>query len=105
MSAFSAEQRTKEIGIRKVLGASIPNIILMLSKELIVVTVIANVIAWPLSYFLMNRWLQDFPFRTEIGILTFILSAALIFVIGLATTSFQSIKASLANPVDALRFE
>jgi len=105
MSAFVAEQRTKEIGIRKVLGASVPNVVVLLSKELIIITVIANVIAWPLSYFMMNRWLQDFPFRTEIGILTFLLSAALIFLIGLVTTSFQSIKASLANPVEALRFE
>ena len=105
MSAFAAEQRTKEIGIRKVLGASMPNIVGMLSRELIIITVVANVIAWPLSYVLMHRWLQDFPFRIEIGVLTFLLSAALIFLIGLVTTSFQSIKASLANPVDALRFE
>jgi len=105
MSAFAAEQRTKEIGIRKVLGASMPNIVVMLSRELIIITVVANVIGWPLSYVLMHRWLQDFPFRTEIGVLTFLLSAALIFLIGLVTTSFQSIKASLANPVDALRFE
>jgi putative ABC transport system permease protein len=105
MSAFAAEQRTKEIGIRKVLGASIPSIIVMLSKELIIITVIANIIAWPLSYFMMNRWLQDFPFRTDVGVLTFVLSAALIFFVGLATTSFQSVKASMANPVDALHFE
>jgi len=105
MSAFAAEQRTKEIGIRKVMGASLPNIVMLLSKELIIITVIANVIAWPLSYFLMNRWLQEFPFRTVIGIKTFLLAAALIFLVGLATMSFQSIKAGLADPVSALRFE
>jgi len=87
------------------LGASISDIIVMLSKEVAVITVIANVIAWPLAYFLMTGWLQDFPFRTEIGILTFILAALLIFTIGFMTTSFQSVKASLANPVDSLRFE
>lgn len=105
MSAFAAERRTKEIGIRKVLGASIPDIVVMLSREVIIITIIANVIAWPLAYFLMKRWLQDFPFRTEMGFLTFLVSALLIFVIGFATTSYQSIKASLANPMDSLRFE
>ena len=105
MSAFAAERRTKEIGIRKVLGASVSDIVLMLSREVIIITLMANVIAWPLAYFLMKKWLQDFPFRTGIGLLSFLLSALLIFIIGFAATSYQSIRASLANPVDSLRFE
>lgn len=105
LASFSAEKSTREIGIRKVLGASVPGIVVMLSKEFTKWVLLANVIAWPLAYFVMNKWLQNFAYRTNIGIRTFILSGLLALVIALLTVSYQSIKAATANPVEALRYE
>ncbi|MGD8539636.1 MAG: FtsX-like permease family protein, partial [Candidatus Aminicenantes bacterium] len=105
LAAFMAEQRTKEIGVRKVLGASIGGILLHLSKEFSKWVVVANVVAWPLAYFGMNKWLSDFAYRTEIGVWPFVLSAVLAIAIALMTVSFQSIKAATANPIDSLRYE
>lgn len=105
LAAFTAEERTKEIGVRKVLGASIGNILILLSKEFAKWVLVANVVAWPLGYFMMNRWLQNFAFRTKIGLWPFMLSAVLALIIALLTVSYQSIKASLTNPVDCLRYE
>ena len=105
LAAFTAEQRTKEIGIRKVLGASIPNIVTLISKEFVKLIFIANVIAWPVAYFVMNRWLQNFAYRTRIGIFVFILSAALALIITLITIGHQSVKAATSNPLDSLRYE
>ncbi len=103
--AFSTEQRTKEIGIRKVLGATVSNIILLLTKEFTKWVLIANIIAWPIAYYAMHRWLQDFAYRTNIGIFTFIISALLTLMIALLTVSYQAVKAALANPIEALRYE
>jgi len=105
LASFTSEQRTKEIGIRKALGASVSGIILMLSKEFTKWVLAANVIAWPLAYFAMRQWLQNFAYRTEIGFSTFILAGVLAFVIALLTVGYQAIRAARANPVEALRYE
>jgi putative ABC transport system permease protein len=105
LASFAAEQRTKEIGIRKVLGASIPGIILMMSREFTRWVLLANIIAWPIAYYLMNRWLQSFAYRSDIGLLVFIFSGFMALVIALLTVSFQAVKAATANPVDSLRYE
>jgi putative ABC transport system permease protein len=105
MASFTAEQRTKEIGIRKVLGASVPGIIRLLAKEFLILVAVANLIAWPVAYFAMNRWLQSFAYRTGINPLIFVLSAVLALSIALFTVSYQAIRAALSNPVDSLRYE
>lgn len=105
LAAFTAEQRTKEIGIRKVLGASVPGIVLLLSKEFIKWVLIANVIAWPVAYFAMGRWLENFAYRISIGWGVFIAAAALALGISLFTVGFQAAKAALANPAESLRYE
>jgi putative ABC transport system permease protein len=105
MASFAAEQRTKEIGIRKVLGASVPGIVVLLSKDFLKLIVVANIIAWPLAYFGMNRWLQNFAYKSGIGVWVFLLTGILAVGIALATVSYQSIKAALLNPVDAIKYE
>ena len=105
LSVFIAAERTKEIGIRKALGASIGKIILLLSKEFLIWIIIANIVAWPLAWFIMNKWLQNFAYRVNIGIWIFVLSASLALIIALVTVSYQSIKAAVANPVESLRYE
>ena len=105
LAAFLAEQRTKEIGVRKVLGASVPSILLMLSKEFIKWVIIANIVAWPLTYYFMNKWLEDFAYRTDIGIWVFVISGVSTLIIALITVSFQTVKAALSNPIKSLRYE
>lgn len=105
LAAYMAEQRTKEIGIRKVLGASVSNVWLLLSKDFIVLVIIGCVIASPLAFYFMNSWLRQYDYRITIGPSVFILSASIAIVITLITISFQAIKAALANPVTSLRNE
>jgi putative ABC transport system permease protein len=105
LASFSARQRTKEIGIRKVLGASVSGIVALLSKEFVKLILLANLIAWPIAYFTMNKWLQDFAYRIEIGWWVFALAGGMALLIALLTVSTQAIKAALANPVEALRYE
>jgi putative ABC transport system permease protein len=105
LAAFMAEQRTKEIGIRKVLGASVKNIVLLLSRDFTRLIAIAFVVATPLAYWATQQWLNDFAYRTNVGLSTFILSGTLALLIALLTVSYQSIKAAVANPVDSLRNE
>ncbi len=105
LAAYTAERRTKEIGIRKVMGASVTGITLLLSKEYAKWVLAANLIAWPASFFLMKSWLQDYPYRTSLGIPVFILAAAIAFLIAQLTVSFQAIKAARSNPSDSLRYE
>jgi putative ABC transport system permease protein len=105
MASFTAEQRTKEIGIRKVLGASVSGIVRLLAKEFMLLVIAANLIAIPVAYFAMNRWLQSFAYRMEIHFLIFVLSAALSLSIALITVSYQAIRAALSNPVNSLRYE
>ncbi len=105
LASFSAEQRTKEIGIRKVLGANVAGIVSLLSKEFVKLVIIANLVAWPVAYFAMQRWLENFAYRIELGFGTFFLAAALALIIALLTVSYHALKAALANPVDSLRYE
>lgn len=105
LTLITAEKRTKEIGIRKVLGASVPGIIYMLSKEFLKWVVIANVIAWPVAYYAMNKWLRNFVYKIDISWWIFVLAGLLALVIALLTVSFQAVKAARANPVEALRYE
>ncbi|MFC2134332.1 ABC transporter permease [Bacteroidota bacterium] len=102
---FIAEKRTKEIGIRKVLGSSIFAIVIMLVKEFIKWIIIANLVAWPFAYYIMDKWLDGFAYRTEIGIWIFVLSSAGVLFIALGTIGYQTIKSALANPVEALKYE
>jgi putative ABC transport system permease protein len=105
LATFSAEQRTKEIGIRKVLGASLKNIVTLLSKEFLLLVLIAIVIASPLTWWAMNKWLQDFAYRTSIEWWVFVAAAGIAVFIALLTISGQAIKAALTNPVKNLRTE
>ena len=105
LASFTAESRTKEIGIRKVLGASVGGIILMLSRQFTKLVLLANCISWPVAYFIMFRWLKNFAYRTSIGIWPFVLSGAFALSIAFLTVSYQSIKAAIANPVKSLRYE
>jgi putative ABC transport system permease protein len=105
LSSYTAEQRTKEIGIRKALGSSIAGVVFLLSKEFTRWVLVANVIAWPVAYYAMSRWLQSFAYRTSIGLWIFLLAAAVAFVVALLTVSYQAVRAALANPVESLRYE
>ncbi len=105
LSSFLAEQRTKEIGIRKVLGSSVSSIVVLLCRKFFVLVAIANVLAWPVAFFAMNKWLENFPYHVKIGISTFVLTTMFAFVIALFTVGFQSVKAARANPIDSLRYE
>ena len=105
LATFMAEQRTKEIGIRKVLGATLPQLLILLSREFAVLVVFAVAVATPIAYTLMNRWLEAFAYRIEIPWQTFLIAGLTALGIALATVSYQSIKAALADPVKALRYE
>ncbi len=103
--SYIVQQRTKEIGIRKVLGATVPGIILLLSKDLLKLVLIALIVASPVAYYFMHSWLQDFAYRTEIAWWIFILAGVMAVIIAFATISFQAIKAALMNPVKSLKTE
>ncbi len=105
LATFTAEQRTKEIGIRKVLGASIANIVSLLSKDFIILVFIAFIIATPVAWYMMNKWLQDFAYKTNISACIFLLAAGLAIAITIITVSFRAIGAAVVNPVDSLRAE
>ncbi len=105
LAAFIAEQRTKEIGIRKALGATVPGIIRLLSKEFVIFVGIANLIAWPLAYIIMNKWLQGFAYRTSLQVIIFLAAGVAAVFIALLTTGYQAIKAALSDPVQSLRYE
>lgn len=105
LAAFTSEQRTKEIGVRKVLGASLSNVILLLSREFMLLVLLANVIAWPVAYWVMAKWLQAFAYRIDLSIVTFVLGGICALVIALMTVGYQAWKAARANPIDALRYE
>jgi len=103
--SFVISRKTKEIGIRKAIGAATSDIIMLLTKDFICFVLVANVIAWPVAYHLMNKWLQGFAYRVDMGLWVFILSGAIALLIAIATVSFQAIKAATANPVESLKYE
>jgi putative ABC transport system permease protein len=105
LASFTTEQRTKEIGIRKVLGASVPNVVVLLSKEFTKWVILANVIAWPVAYYAMLTWLKNFAYRISLGVWVFVLSGLIALGIALLTVSVKSLKAATSNPIDSLRYE
>ena len=105
LSSFATERRTKEIGIRKVLGSSVSNILYLLGKDFLMLILLANLCAWPVSWLLMSKWLQNFPYRMDLSWTTFVLSGLLALLVTLITVSFQTLRASLSNPVNSLRNE
>ncbi|PLX15452.1 MAG: hypothetical protein C0597_08860 [Marinilabiliales bacterium] len=103
--SFIAEQRKKEIGVRKTFGSTSTNIVLLISKDILKLIVIASIISWPIAYLLMNNWLQDFSYRVEINYFMFILIPVLTIVLSLLTVIYQTLKAALKNPAETLRYE
>jgi putative ABC transport system permease protein len=105
LASFTVTQRTKEIGIRKVLGASIPNLIRLISKEFLLLVAVSNLLAWPVAYYAMSRWLQNFAYRIDIGAGVFVLAAVMALAVALATVGGHALRAARTNPVEALRYE
>lgn len=105
LTAFAAEQRTKEIGIRKTLGASVPGIVALFSKEFLLLIVIANIIAWPITYYAMNKWLSTFAYAIDLNVIPFLVSGFIALTIALVTVSYQAIKAAMVNPINSIRYE
>ena len=105
LASFMTNKRIKEIGIRKVLGASVSGIIFLLNKEFMKRVIIANIFAWPVAWFVMHKWLQYFAYQIEISWWTFLLAGAMALVIALLTVSYQAIMSAVANPVESLRYE
>jgi ABC-type antimicrobial peptide transport system permease subunit len=105
LSAFSVEQRTKEIGIRKILGSSVSGITLLLSKEFSRWVMLANIIAWPIAFYAMHKWLENFAYRTGINIALFLLAGGLSLIIAALPVIYQALKAATSDPIDALRYE
>jgi putative ABC transport system permease protein len=105
LTAFTAEQRTKEIGIRKVLGASVSGIVVLLSREFGKLILIAFVLATPVAWYGIDRWLEGYTYRTDVGVWVYVLAGVAAFTIAWLTMSFQSIRAALTNPIKALRSE
>ena len=105
LSNFTAQQRTKEIAVRKVLGAENRAILVLLSRDFVKLVLVGNLIAWPAMYYLMSRWLEGFAYRISIDWLTFATAAVTVLLVALLTVSYQTIRAALANPVEALKYE
>jgi len=105
LATFNTMQRVKEIGIRKVLGASVPSILTLLSKEIIILILVANLLAWPVAWFFMNKWLDSFAYHINMNLVVYILSAFAAVILALATVSAQTIKAAMTNPANTLRYE
>ncbi len=105
MASYTAEQRTKEIGIRKVLGASVPGVVALLSRDFVKLIIIANLVAWPVAYWAMHVWLKNFAYRTGIALWIFVLTGLAALGIALLTVSYQSIRAALSDPVRSLKYE
>ena len=103
--SFSFARRTKEIGIRKTLGASVESVVLLLTKELLLLVFIANVIGWPIVWYAMTQWLQNFAYRIDINWWIFAVSGSIALIIAVLTVGFQAVKAATANPIESLRYE
>ncbi len=105
LAAFMAERRTKEIGVRKVLGASVSSVVFMLSKDFTKWVVLANIFAWPTAYFVLQKLLGRYAYRVNLGLDIFIFSALAALMIAILAVSYQTVKAAQANPVKSLRYE
>ncbi len=105
LASFTIGQRTKEIGIRRALGASLASVVVLLGRRFVLWVLLANALAWPLTYLAMRQWLESFVFRTPIGIGVFLLAGVSVLLVAMLTVSVQSIRAARANPVDSLRYE
>jgi putative ABC transport system permease protein len=105
LASFTVETRRKEVGIRKVLGASLPGILLLLTREFIKWVLLVNLAAWPMAFFFMKKWLQSFAYRVSPDVWTFVFSSVIALAIALLTIGFQTVKAAAANPVDSMRYE
>ncbi len=105
LAAFMVQSRTKEIGVRKVLGASTSHLVMLLSREFIFLVLLANGIAWPIAYYLMRDWLSGFAYQTDLNVVPFVASAIMALIIAFGTVSIQAIRAARSNPIDALRYE
>ena len=105
LAAFMVQSRTKEIGVRKVLGASTSHLVMLLSREFILLILLANLIAWPIAYYLMRDWLSGFAYQTDLNVLPFAASAIMALIIAFGTVSMQAIRAARSNPINALRDE
>ena len=105
LATFNTMQRVKEIGIRKVLGASVPSILTLLSKEIVVLILLANLLAWPLAWFFMNKWLDSFAYHIDMDLAIYFLSAIAAILLALVTVSTQTIRAAMTNPSNTLRYE
>ncbi|MFC1898278.1 ABC transporter permease [Candidatus Cloacimonadota bacterium] len=105
LASYATERRIKEIGVRKVLGSTVGEIVLLLSKDFSKLVILANIVAWPLAWYAMDKWLQSFAYRTKIGFGVFIYSGLVALIIALITVSFRTIKAANSNPVKALKYE
>jgi putative ABC transport system permease protein len=105
LASFTAQQRTKEIGIRKVLGASVGKIMLLLTGEFSKWIIVANLIAWPVAYWCIIKWLKGFAYRAPIEFYIFFISGAMVLLLALFTVSYQSFKAARTNPVESLKYE
>ena len=105
LAAFMAERRTKEIGVRRIVGAPMKNVVFMLSKDFTKWVLLSNVIAWPVAYYIMRKILEKYAFRTHIGLEIFVLSGLAALLIALLTVSYQAVKAARTNPANSLRYE
>ena len=105
LAAFAAEQRTKEIGIRKVLGASVSHIVVLLSRDFFRQIVLANLIAWPATYWGIHLWLENFAYRIDPGVAYFVFGSALTLIVASLTVGYQAVRLALTDPVKALRYE
>jgi putative ABC transport system permease protein len=105
LASFTAEQRTKEIGIRKAMGASVGSVMLLLSKEINILIIISTLLAWPAAWYFMSSWLENFAYRVEIGLIVFIVASVITYFVALTTVSLQAYRAASLNPVDSLRDE
>jgi ABC-type antimicrobial peptide transport system permease subunit len=105
MASFMAQQKTKEIGIRKVLGAPVSRIVFLLTREFAKWVLVANIVAWPVAFYAMRSWLNDYPYRIKIGIEVFVISGLVALTIALLTVIYQAVKAAGANPVESLKYE
>ncbi len=105
LASFLSQSRTKEIGIRKVMGASERNIFVLLSKDFLRWVILANLVAWPVSFLIIRQWLQGYAYRVNIGIFIFAFAAILAIAIAILTVSYQTIKAARTNPIESLHYE